>query len=709
MRLARSLRVGAALALLGGSVLGGAGVGAVAAADPTAVADTAVTVVVQDVTPSSPVYSSVISPLRVTLTLTNTSDSTLYAVSINGEREAPIGSAGQLHDLIAKPRQLDPDTTSEIRRVVLERPLAPHTSGTVIFATTTSNLSDGSSGICLCNAGIYPLDFTVQGAGSSDGVPTKVGFGQTFIPSFPDRPQPVQVSWLWPLIDRPHRLMSDTAFVDDDLSGSVRPGGRLDRALAVAERVAKRVRLTLLVDPDLVDELVVMTERYTVPGPDGRPSPGTGGAAAAAWLARLRAVLPTHDVSRTASADPDVEALTARGVPWQAAPFDAAQQQRINGVLGPRSLADIAWPAGEAVGNQGVQALVQAGSTTVVLNDSTLPGGVDVAPRPDALAPIPGISGALAAVTDRAVQSSLGPLLGIAAAAHPRLPQLIAELAMRAVQAPGTPHFVLAVPDRHINTDPVAATRVILDTTTAGWSAPLSIRQAVGRVVPLDHGNLVAPPASPLPRAAIDAAAQASEFEASFRSALSGPAATALFAGLPAAIQRTASSAWRQDRRRGTAFAAALDAKVGGWRDSVQIQRPANGSYTLASTSAPLFVTVVNSLPVPVRVRVSLSTVNGLVGFRADDVGPQEIPAGQKAPLRIPVHVQRAGRFLLAANVLTPDGDQLGDTVTLGINSTALGAIGVIITAVAAAVLILAVLVRLYRRWRFRAGQRVAA
>ncbi|MEP6598590.1 MAG: DUF6049 family protein [Actinomycetota bacterium] len=709
MRLVRSSRAGAALTLLGLVATAAVTPRAAAFSDPGQLADDAVTVAVQDVAPSTPVYSAKVSPLTITLALTNTTDRTLYTTTINGEREAPLSTGDGLRDLIAHPRQLDPDSTSEMHPMVLDRPLGPHESRAVVYKSSTSNLSDHSSDICLCNPGIYPIDFTVQAAAAADGVPTKVGFAQSFIPSFPDTPQPVRISWLWPLIDRPHRMMSDTSFRDDDLVTSVRPGGRLDRALTVAERVAKKVRLTLVIDPELVDELAVMSQHYTVQADEGRVVAGTGGPAAAAWLLRLRATLHDHDVSRTPYADPDIAALTARGLPWGIGAFDLAQQQRVSAILGPSMTADIAWPAGEAIGSQGLQELVRAGAAAVILNDTTLPGGANQSPRLDALAPLPGVAGAVAAVTDRTLQAALNPLLAIGGSGRGRLPQLVAQLAMRAVEAPQRAHYVVLAPARQVDPDPVAAVRTMLDTTTARWAAPLSIRQAMTRVAPVDHGSLVAPPASPLPHVALEAAAQAAEFENSFRSALSAPDAALLFAGLSAAIQRTASAAWRQDPLRSAGYASALDRKIAGWRNSVQIQRPSNGSYTLASTSAPLFVTVINKLPVPVKVRVSLTTVNGVVGFRADDVGPQEVPAGQKAPLRIPVHVQRAGRFEIAADVTTPAGDKLGATVMLGINSTALGRIGVIITTGAAGVLVLALLMRLYRRWRFRSAQRTVA
>jgi hypothetical protein len=50
--------------------------------------------------------------------------------------------------------------------------------------------------------------------------------------------------------------------------------------------------------------------------------------------------------------------------------------------------------------------------------------------------------------------------------------------------------------------------------------------------------------------------------------------------------------------------------------------------------------------------------------------------------------------------LFTPSNEQLGAPVDLSVHSTALGAIGVIITITAAAVLVLALLIRFIRRLR---------
>jgi hypothetical protein len=89
-----------------------AGAGAVAAlavvAPPPASAqpglgENAVTVVVRNLAPSTPVYTDKPSPLTIVLALTNTTDQALYNVNIGVDRDAPVSQQKQLEQLMAKP------------------------------------------------------------------------------------------------------------------------------------------------------------------------------------------------------------------------------------------------------------------------------------------------------------------------------------------------------------------------------------------------------------------------------------------------------------------------------------------------------------------------------------------------------------------------------------------------------------------------------
>jgi len=225
-------------------------------------------------------------------------------------------------------------------------------------------------------------------------------------------------------------------------------------------------------------------------------------------------------------------------------------------------------------------------------------------------------------------------------------------------------------------------------------------------VTPVDRGQLTEPAgsgAAEVSQSVLDSAAATSRFVTAFTSALAGSDdTTKLIGGLPQGVQRCESAAWRTDPAGGERCVALLADAVQAWRNGVTVARPSNGSYTLTSRDAPLFINLRNALTVPVKVRLSLRTVNGVVGFSTDPIPEQTIPARQSVQLRVSAHVQRTGRFKVEATLATPDGTPIGNSVQLTVRSTALGAIGVIITAVAGGVLVLALVLRLVRRLRTR-------
>jgi len=131
--------------------------------------------------------------------------------------------------------------------------LGPRGTTVVQYRSSTDIPTD--AGLCICHNAIYPLYFTIHTTDVA-GSDVTVGTGQTYLPVFEDKPRPVQVSWVWPIIDRPHRLSGDTIFTDDELAASV-DGGRLDRVLSVVRTAGSVVPMTLVIDPALIDDVVM--------------------------------------------------------------------------------------------------------------------------------------------------------------------------------------------------------------------------------------------------------------------------------------------------------------------------------------------------------------------------------------------------------------------------------------------------------------------
>jgi len=163
-----------------------------------------------------------------------------------------------------------------------------------------------------------------------------------------------------------------------------------------------------------------------------------------------------------------------------------------------------------------------------------------------------------------------------------------------------------------------------------------------------------------------------------------------------AAIARTASVAWRSEP-------AAFRAAAGGLRDSLESLRgrvtllaPANGTYSLASSDAPLVLTVRNDLPFAVSVLLDLR-IRGNRGLSIDHIGAQTLPQGQRTTLQVPAHVRQSGSFAVTAALTTPSGGVLGSRVEMQVKSTTYGSISLLITFGAAGLLGLLFLRRLVR------------
>ena len=672
--------------------------------------DKSVTMSVLSVTPSTPAASDDLRTFSVSLRLVNTTDESLPSVTIDAVRSAPIGNQQALDDEIAHPSSPDPNLSTTIATKngkPLTTELSARGAAVVTFTTTTGIPND--AGICICANAIYPLIFTAHTTDVS-GTDVVVGTTQTFAPAFyrPDLVQPVQVSWLWPILDRPHRLVSDQVageppvFLDDDLAREVSTG-RLSRLVDVLSAVAGQVPITVVIDPELIDELAVMSAGdYRVT--DGKKTTaGVGTAAAKQWLVQLQNALgePGVEVSYTPFADPDIQSLVNAGLSWSQTLGAAAQQRVAEALGGPDNVGNVWWPVGETLDQNGLAAIVGHGATSVVLNDHVLPSAEQ--PPGNALATVQTSSGPISAViTSSSIQRYVGAALSTTGAGRAVLPELVSEVAIRSIETPDAGGYVVITPPRDVDPDPANATAAILGTAHEFWSKGLTVDSATLKISPSTRGPLTAPASTgALDGSVIDSARQLGNAVPALASMFSQTDADRLLGSLPAGVQRAESSAWRTDPAAGAAFAAKLSDQINALESGVHIESPPNGRYTLASSNSPLPLTVENSLDVNVTVRVEVQTKNGLPGFTAQPIERVLVPAHLQVHLKVPTHVDRTGRFVVTVTLYTPsDRAAIGEPVDISVRSTGLGLVGVIITVVAGAVLALALVIRVIRRWR---------
>jgi hypothetical protein len=651
------------------------------------------------------------SELRVTAVLRNLSSNATGPVTVRLRRGAVLDTRGELQAADDEP---PPTEVASGEPQLLEDGLSPGRSARVTYRTTAAELGLGT-------LGVYPAALTVQSTEDDE----ELGRVQTLLPFFPPGVETAgtRVAMLWPLLDRPHRLTGAPAprrpgtagderppevFTDDGLARSV-AGGRLDQLLAAVERLPEQVRPTLVIDPETVEALDRMTTGYRVVT-GARSEPGRGGAAAAAWLLRLRRAAARHLLVAVPYGDPDVVALERGGL-GSLARLQQPDIEAAARVLGIRPTTEVAWPPDGALTETALDEAVAQNAGAVVLDPSSLPGGpsAESGRTPNGASPLPALGGqAVALVSDPVVQQLLDDsgLKGGGPAGGPRLAEqrLLAELAMITAEAPSDGRMLVLAPPRRWN-PPVAYARALAaDLGRIPWLTSVDALQAAASTVPVDRGSLVYPAAArkqELPAAQVRQMATIQKQVVDFRTALEDDDASAELSPYADALRRAGSSAWRTDQPAGAAFTARLSRQISGLRAQVTMSSPATGDYTLASTDSPLLLTLENGLDVPVAVRVRLTTPPG---FAVSDVGVVRIPAGDKRTVRVPATVQRTGTFKVSGQLTTPAHGPLGREITLSVRSTAYGGLALGITGLAFAVLVGAVLFRLVRRLRGQPG-----
>ncbi|WP_166509493.1 DUF6049 family protein [Blastococcus sp. TF02-8] len=683
------------------------------------------------------------SLITVTGRLTNTGSQPISDLSVRLQRGEVRTNRSELAEAVADP---DPATTVLASFSPLQDELAPGSS-------TDFNYTVPSDELRLDRDGVYPALLNVNGTVDGDQE-RRVGELSTFlIQQQVQPPTSTAVAWLWPLSERSHRTPAG-GFADDGLADAVAEGGRLDRALAVVERLpagadggAPALSVTLAIDPALVEELAIMADGpYAVAGDAGA---GTGTEQAKAYLDRLRAVADRHPVVALPYGDVDADTLLGAGLadvlsrslpgspdgtaqdPPGAAPQPAtptgdapapedteprttgAGAEILNDVLDVDPVTDLAWAADGGFEQPSLEVLHDGGIDRVVLAGDALTEGDSAVGRDgsDAVAhttvPVEGgtvdvlvADPALTAVVGGAEDTPGGPRL-----AEQRY---LAELAALTLQSPpGSQQTLLVAPPRDVRSGPEGAGAMMADTAGLPWLRPETL-QGLGAVPTADAGGLTGPPdvrrLDPEGTATLAAAVAARD---DLAGAVVGDAGTALQA-YDAGIARTASVLWSGDPEGFRAAATAARRAVERLRSRVTVVAPADGTYSLASSTAPLVLTVDNDLPFAVQVLLQVRT-RGSRGLSIGDIGAQTLAPAERTILEVPTDVRQSGGFAVTAMVTTPSGTPLGQQVDMQVKSTAYGPISLSITIGAASLLALLFLRRFVNLLRRRRRSAAAA
>ena len=524
---------------------------------------------------------------------------------------------------------------------------------------------------------------------------------------------PATITMIWPILDKPHLLpvfdsRQDKRRVlrDDELAKALQPGGRLSNLVEAVEEAAPKNSLVgnslcFAIDPDLIDTVTAMTADYAVRS-GTRIVDRSSSAAAKQWLDRLKDVVQGRCVLTLPFADVDLVALSRAGL-TDLEKLARDKDSIVTEALSAVPLQHVAWPAD---GVLDARALADLDETVVVMDQRGLqqnppahqPVRVTAAKEgvqtgPSVLIADPIVNTAF----ERAGQS--GSL---------RMQNALAAIAYRAGAVGKTGGSVLVTPPRHLTesaeelTALLRATGQLLEGERLAKPKRLTDLAAVfnpGRTVPLNY-----PPPGGAREISPELTNKVLGARNDVRDMLNymeeDPARkirpSALTDPLQLGLLRAMSSAWRTDPIGGEAANAEVMEQVAALTSGVDLVEPP-ASYALASSTSPLPLTLLNNLPVAMKVRLNFSDTPGL---RTESLEEKLAPGGGRQ-VKVNAEVSRSGQFTVTAWLTTPKGMQLGQPKRLTLRSAAYGSVTLGITLTAGLLMVGMMGMRVYKRLRY--------
>jgi hypothetical protein len=684
------------------------------------------------ITSMSPAITAPRGVVKVTGTVTNSGAAPVTGLQIQlWSSPARLATRSAMQSYLTTPGPTGLDTPVGAVRQIAS--LAGH-------STLPWTLTLRASDVGMTEFGVYPL-----AAELSQGPSTLATF-RTFLPFWPGKTghrtvRPLAISWVWPLIDVPHRAACP-ALLTNSLSASLAAGGRLGQLLAAGtSQLGQLAQLTYAIDPALLADAKTMTTPYPVGGTatcaHARTHPASP--AAQAWLRSVRSATSQQDFFVTPYSDVDVAALAHRGPDGDLAATVGDGQAAAQAVLGqvqrpPAAPAGgkgtpglIAWPA-DGLADYGVlESLAATGIGTVVLDSTMMRATTRYTPtavattldglgtelhvlladsalaRILALPPasLPGATASSTAGAAAAVPTGAG-------ATFARTQWFLAETAMIAAEAPSVPRAVVVTPPRQWNPGTTLAHDLLAATTAAPWLRPSTLAGLIATAGPAASTSRRGPPEHQVSPDELSASLlrQVRRLDGQIRlldSILTSPGRRYLSTAT-AAIE---SSAWRGGRA-GRRQAEQLLHRVTGYVNAQlqQVSLVDQGRVTLGGKSGPVAVSVSNRLSRAIRVRLRVSPAAGdqvTIGKYNSTV---QVAAGTQTTVKIPVRAAAAGSSTLNLWLTTPDGRPLPySTARLTIEATNFGTMAIVIIGIALGVFVLTAAARAVRSGRVRAGE----
>ncbi len=477
--------------------------------------------------------------------------------------------------------------------------------------------------------GVFPIQ--VQATSASGQYAASAN---TFLVYWPDggvssQPTPLQVAWVWPLVDTPQQGACGQTLATSALSSSVAAGGRLSTLLGAGATWAQTDNLTWDIDPALLSDVSVMTSPYFTVSNSSCSGRFKQQASSAAqdWLTKLRTTSAGQPAFATSYANVDVAALTHAGLDstikaaYQLG--DTVASQILPGTFGKDGTGTTdgtalraAWPA-DGIADSGVLTNLasDAGIDTVILssvgNKISSLSGYD-----DALAKT--TSGIGTSMSVLLADSDITSLLGTASATSSASGQFafmqdfLAETAMISSEAPNLARSLVIAPPTGWNPSAREASALLEITHDTPWLHSVGLSTLAKEASKLTTTQSL--PARTVSHQELSSGylAQLASVQSNlsvFEDLLYQPPAR-LIQGYNAAIAALASSAWRGKQSSG-GWLALTELKDYVKDSESKVQIISSKKVFLAGTSGETPVSVRNGLNWAIQVQVMASTPVG--------------------------------------------------------------------------------------------------
>ena len=644
-----------------------------AAADPTG---SVLAVVVDRITPISPQPGDT---LRISGKLLNSSDSVLTKISARlGISASPIEKRAQIaqqSELELNPEAEPIDYFLNKTKVLLSDALQPGDGANFEVSIPVNDLPLGRDGV-------YALMVEVLGADGSGNVRRQGGF-RTFIPWMGPDSNPIDLVWLWPLIDYPAQE-ANKVLLNDEVPRSLAPGGRLDSLLTVgADNVDK---VSWVADPQLLQVSQDMARGYQVRNGESL-SVGDLSTQSGQWISRLtEALLASQDFDSVKSgkndrlplwvtpyADIDAGAVTAAGMGTNVVRSTTMATGVASNVLGQAVSGTLYWAPSGRLNKETGDLLASSGVRTVILRANALPPS-----QPNTISTGLGVLGTTyngmnAVLVDPGLSATLSLNQSSQSNAILMRQRFLAETALMSqlIREDAPSRIIVAGPrDIRWNPSPEALNALLSATGSVPWLQSASLSDLL-----IENSTAIArkrggygPKAqkAELPSAYLKRVQRASDELAALTAVLDNP--LGITRPYAEAILRAQSSAWRVDPATGEELISSITSSLQDQTDKVYAL--SQGTITLSGESGLVPVTIANDLDRSVTIGVQLRG-DPRARLKSEPLYEITIEPGKKVSVELAATIVGGRALSAGVQLLTPEGQKFGRVAQIDLVSTA--------------------------------------